>query len=172
MKEHVALTPKKDQESKPESIGEFWARTDRMMKQIETRAFQLFEERGCENGHDLDDWFKAEAELLTAIPINVKETAKEIRIMAEVGDFNDDEVAFNLEKNQLTIQGFKQTNARKESKKTKQNESETRMIYGIISLPSEVVPQKAHAALKNGVLEIVAPKSATELAKTIAVSAA
>lgn len=173
MKEHVAFTPKKEQtESYPESLAEFWAGTDRMMKQIETRAFQLFEERGCEHGHDLDDWHKAEAELLNPIPIKIKESTKEIRIVAEVGDFNDHEVAFNLEKNQLTIQGFKQTNAKKESKKTTQNESEIKMIYGSISLPSIVVPQKAHTTLKNGVLEIVAPKSATEIAGTIAVSAA
>jgi hypothetical protein len=30
---------------------------------IRTRAYQLFEERGCKHGHDLDDWLVAEAEL-------------------------------------------------------------------------------------------------------------
>jgi HSP20 family molecular chaperone IbpA len=169
MTKHVAPMPKNDQaEFNPESLREFWARTDSMMKQIETRAFQLFEERGCENGHDLDDWFKAEAELLAPIAIKVKETAKEIRIVAEVGDFNEDEVAFNLEKNQLTIQGFKYTR----NDGATQSDSEPRMICGSISLPSEVAPQSAHVTLKNGVLEIVAPRFATEIAKTIAVSAA
>jgi HSP20 family molecular chaperone IbpA len=169
MTKHVAPTPKNDQaEFDPESLRESWARTDSMMKQIEKRAFQLFEERGCENGHDLDDWFKAEAELLAPIAIKVKETAKEIRIVAEVGDFNEDEVAFNLEKNQLTIQGCKYTR----NDGATQSDSETRMICGSIALPSEVAPQSAHVTLKNGVLEIVAPRFATEKAKTIAVSAA
>ncbi len=31
---------------------------------IELRAFQLFEDRGCEHGHDLEDWLRAEAEIL------------------------------------------------------------------------------------------------------------
>ena len=64
-------------------------------------------------------------------------------------------------------------NANNETKQTeKQGESEIKMISGSISLPSEVAPEKAHATLKNGTLEIVAPKSTTETAKTLAVSAA
>ncbi len=31
---------------------------------IRNRAYQLYEERGCENGHDLDDWLTAEAEVM------------------------------------------------------------------------------------------------------------
>lgn len=30
---------------------------------IRTRAFELYEERGKEDGHDLDDWLKAESEI-------------------------------------------------------------------------------------------------------------
>ncbi len=30
---------------------------------IRKRAYQLFEERGYEHGHDIDDWFQAEAEV-------------------------------------------------------------------------------------------------------------
>ena len=32
-------------------------------EQIRTRAYALYELRGCEDGHDLDDWLQAEAEL-------------------------------------------------------------------------------------------------------------
>jgi len=30
---------------------------------IRMRAYQLFEERGYQQGHDLDDWLQAEAEI-------------------------------------------------------------------------------------------------------------
>jgi HSP20 family molecular chaperone IbpA len=169
MKDDVALKPKKAKIAfDPTSLMQFCERSDRITHQLAKRAFQLFEERGCEHGHDLDDWFKAEAELLTPIPIKVKETAGEIRVEAEVGGFNDDEVAFNLEKNQLTIQGIKQTS----HDDATGSESQFQMVYGSISLPSEVVTQKAHATLKDGILEIVAPKSTTKPVKAIAVSAA
>jgi DUF2934 family protein len=31
---------------------------------IRVRAYQFFEERGCEHGHDLEDWLRAEAEIV------------------------------------------------------------------------------------------------------------
>ena len=37
--------------------------SDGLRKQIERRAFQLYEARGREDGHDLDDWLRAEAAL-------------------------------------------------------------------------------------------------------------
>jgi hypothetical protein len=33
-------------------------------KQIRLRAYALYESRGREDGHDLDDWLQAEAEIL------------------------------------------------------------------------------------------------------------
>ncbi len=31
-------------------------------EEIRHRAYELYEQRGREDGHDLDDWFRAEAE--------------------------------------------------------------------------------------------------------------
>ena len=31
---------------------------------IRQRAYHLFEQRGCEDGHDLEDWLQAEAEIM------------------------------------------------------------------------------------------------------------
>ena len=30
---------------------------------VRIRAYRLYEERGCEDGHDLEDWLQAEAEI-------------------------------------------------------------------------------------------------------------
>ena len=35
---------------------------------IRVRAYRFFEERGCEHGHDLEDWLRAEAEILGKKP--------------------------------------------------------------------------------------------------------
>jgi hypothetical protein len=36
---------------------------------ISLRAYQLWEQRGCEDGHDVEDWLRAEAEILGEIEI-------------------------------------------------------------------------------------------------------
>ena len=33
---------------------------------IARRAFELYVERGCEDGHDLEDWLRAEREVMEA----------------------------------------------------------------------------------------------------------
>jgi Protein of unknown function (DUF2934) len=35
---------------------------------VRQRAYQLYEERGREDGHDMDDWLRAEAEMLGKRP--------------------------------------------------------------------------------------------------------
>jgi hypothetical protein len=37
-------------------------------KRIRVRAYQLYEQRGRENGHDLDDWLQAESEEMRRSP--------------------------------------------------------------------------------------------------------
>jgi hypothetical protein len=39
---------------------------DILEDQIRVRAQELYEERGKEDGHDLDDWLRAEAELTSS----------------------------------------------------------------------------------------------------------
>ena len=31
---------------------------------IRVRAYQLFEQHGCQHGHDMEDWLQAEAEVM------------------------------------------------------------------------------------------------------------
>ena len=45
---------------------------------IRKRAYELFEQRGYENGHDVDDWLQAETELTEKKPTSSEdETPKE-----------------------------------------------------------------------------------------------
>jgi hypothetical protein len=44
-------------------------------EEIEKRAYQLFEERGCRDGHALEDWIDAERELAKLESIELSKTA-------------------------------------------------------------------------------------------------
>ena len=48
----------RSQANPPEEIGE------QTVQEIRERAYQLFEQRGAEHGHDVEDWLKAEAEIV------------------------------------------------------------------------------------------------------------
>jgi hypothetical protein len=37
--------------------------TEQTQEQIRRRAYELYQERGREDGHELDDWLQAEAEV-------------------------------------------------------------------------------------------------------------
>jgi HSP20 family protein len=160
MKEQTAILKQDHLSAKSKSIPEFWDRIEKVMKRLQKRAFQFFEERGRENGHDQEDWLKAEAELLMPVSIKVIDAHNELCIRAQVAGFESDDVAFKLEKNLLTIQGSKQTQTAKETEKTQGSGPECRMIYRKVTLPSQVIPEKAEASLKNGILELVVPKAA------------
>jgi HSP20 family protein len=171
MKHAVALAPKQNQiATQPESTPEFWSKVDEVMKQIEERAFQLFEERGREDGHDLEDWFKAERELLVPISVIIKEKGDKLHILAEIPGFATEEIALNLEQNALTLQG-KHIETRTETGEAGGILSE-RQIYRRVALPADAIPEKAKATWKDGTLEIIVPKVVDKSSITVAVQAA
>ena len=165
MKHTAAPTPKQNQiATRPESITDFWSKIDKVMKQMEERAFQLFEARGREDGHDLEDWFRAEQELLAPVPITITEKNNELRIHAEVPGFTAKDISLNVEHDALTLQGDIETKT--------DTELERRQIYRRVALPADVIPEKAKATWKDGTLEIIAPKVVDKSSITVAVKAA
>ena len=54
---------------------------------IARRAYQLFADRGSTDGHDLDDWLRAERELLHSAPVELRETDSEFILRAELPGF-------------------------------------------------------------------------------------
>lgn len=44
---------------------------EEVQQRIKERAYELFEERGREHGHDVDDWLRAETEVLNETTRNV-----------------------------------------------------------------------------------------------------
>lgn len=127
---------------------------------ISRRAFELFESNGRTFGHDVDDWFQAEQELLHPVPINITETGEFVEVKAEVPGFNERELEVNVEPRRLTITGKRETS--KEEKKGKTIYSETRsdQLFRVVELTAEVEAEKASATLKNGMLQLTMPKAA------------
>jgi len=135
-------------------------RFERVYEEIANRAFSLFENDGRIFGHDLDNWFKAEAELLHPVHVNVTEAESAVTIQAEVPGFEAKDLEVTLEPQRLIISGRRETKEESAKGKTIYKEQCSNEILRSVALPFDVDASKATATLKNGVLELQAPKSA------------
>lgn len=145
----------------PETLIE---RMDAIFHDISRRAYQIFEGNGSQHGHDVDDWLKAERELLCPVNVEVNETDKGVEIKADVQGFNEKELEISVEPTQLTITGKHETSKEEKKGQITYSESIASDILRYVTLPTEIDATKATATLKNGTLNIVAPKTAKQVA--------
>ena len=57
-----------EREKKQQVLTQSVSSPDDLQGKISRRAYQLYEEGGWVNGHDMDHWLKAEREILKARP--------------------------------------------------------------------------------------------------------
>lgn len=133
----------------------------RLSDQIAKRAYDLFQWRGFENGHDLDDWFAAERELLQPMPLELKETDSDLIVTASIPGFDAKDLDVRIDGTTLTIRGQKETNKeKKEDGKVLYSERRADRTFRSIELPVAVKPDAIRANLTKGTLEIAMPKAA------------
>lgn len=156
-------------EEKPVAITPVESLMDRInqaSQAITRRAYEIFEANGRRFGRDLDDWFKAEMELLHPVHVSITESEDDLEVKAEVPGFNEKEIEVSVESSRLTITGKRETRTEKKGKAVYSELCSDR-IMRIVDLPASVDAAKSTATLKNGVLHLTLPRAAR--AKTIEV---
>jgi len=147
-------------------------RFNKVYEEIANRAFGIFENEGRLFGRDLENWFKAETELFHPVHVNVAEAEGTVTVEAEVPGFEVKDLEVTLEPQRLIISGKRETKEETQKGKTVYNEQCSNEIFRAITLPAEVDASKATATLKNGVLELQAPKSAKATTSRVEVKTA
>ena len=127
---------------------------------VQRRAFDLFEKRGRELGHDVEDWLKAEHELLgwPAAELTEKNGAYEMQIALPGFEVKDVEVTATP--TEIIVHA-----ATKEEKKTQKGavlwtEFGSNEVYRRFDVPNTITVDKVTANLENGILRINAPQTA------------
>ena len=136
---------------------------DRMGKiydSVARRAFELFEHNGRSLGRDLEDWLRAEAELLHPVPVDISDTEKELAVRAEVPGFTAKDLEISIEPRRLTISGKRETREERKDKKVIYREHCSDQIMRVVALPAAVDGERASATIKDGMLEVNMPKAA------------
>ncbi len=157
------LVVKSEEHVAPFKLTEFEKMFDRMremQEMIAHRAFEMFERGGRIFGRDLENWFKAESELLRPVNISIEETDEGLEVQAEVPGFKAEELEVSVEPHRLTITGKREAEKKEEKRgKTVYSERRAERVLRVIELPVGVDTAKVSATLKDGVLEFKMPKA-------------
>jgi len=140
--------------------GEIFDRMQRITDSIARRAFEIFEGNGGTFGRDLENWFKAEREMLHPVHIEVSEKDNDVLVRAETPGFTAKDLEVNLEGRRLTVAGKRETKEERKDEKMIYSERCSDEIMRVIDLPTDVDAEKAEATVKDGVLELKIPKAA------------
>ncbi|MGH9448169.1 MAG: DUF2934 domain-containing protein [Terriglobia bacterium] len=122
-----------------------------IQKAIAYRAFDLYAGRGRSHGHDLEDWFQAERDLIKPGNVRVTDEGDKWVVQADVPGFDADSIQLGVAQRKIIIWG--QT-----SRSDSAPPQYPQQLLGEIDLPSPVNPEKSSATLGGGELEILAPK--------------
>ena len=146
---------------KREKSNPIFAEPDKVFDQIRefsenvaTRAYEFFDGRGRQFGHELEDWLRAEEQLMRRVPVEVRENATQITVRAEVPGFTVHDIQVSVEPSSLLISGKAEEQREEKDERTVFAECSSRQFYRWLDLPAEVDPAKATATLKDGILEL------------------
>jgi HSP20 family protein len=154
------------------ATGDIFDRFQQTHDSIARRAFEIFNNDGSWSGHELEDWLRAESELLHPIRMEMAEFEDNLTVRAEVPGFSTKELDINVEPHKLTIAGRHQAQEENKKGKTIYSEPCGKEILRVVDLPAEVDSSKVSATLKDGVLNIELPKAAPVKAVRIEPNAA
>ena len=132
-----------------------------MIDAIARRAFDIFESRGGSPGHELEDWIRAETELLHPVPLSVSESSDEYIVRAEVPGFSSKDIEVSVEPCCLSISGKRETTKEEVNAKVIRSEWCADQIFRTLDLPSHIDTSKVTTTLKDGILTVDLPKAQT-----------
>lgn len=121
---------------------------------IARRAYEIFESEGRLQGHALDDWLQAEAELFQRAPLKITESREGVTVQADVRGFAPKELEVDLEPRRVTIIGKRCNSAKVGTDTSSSSETLTTELLRTMQLPMEIDTRHATARLKRGILEL------------------
>jgi HSP20 family molecular chaperone IbpA len=121
----------------------------RIHEAVARRAYQLFEGRGALPGHELEDWRRAESEVVHSLGCGLVTHDEKISVSTDTSLFDEGSMQVCIEPLRLSICG------RPHADKVARGQCpSTDFFYRFLSLPAEVDPSRAKARWNGRILEI------------------
>lgn len=119
---------------------------------VARHAYELFAANGRVDGHDLDDWFRSERDLLEPVPCKVLEWADRLTVHAEIPKSALRTIQILVGPRQLVIYG--------EHEGGEEQRGDEKDFARVVDLPFEIDAEHVSATLRDGELEISLLKTA------------
>jgi HSP20 family molecular chaperone IbpA len=130
-------------------VDEALDRMNALYQLIARRAFEIFEYGGCNDGHDLEDWFRAEGELFHESHLAVEESADALAVRAEVPGFGARDLQVCVEPRRLIITGKRRTQGLSNTRRLTHRERCSDRIFRLLDCrrPVEYVTWSRYGSL-------------------------
>jgi HSP20 family molecular chaperone IbpA len=153
MMSQISVTKVKETKS-PHFVNEVENLADR----IRQRAYQLFLRRGEAEGSPVEDWLKAERELIWAPESDLVEKNGRYELQIAVPGFTAKDMCVTARANALTIRAESSHSHQEKDEHVHFCEFSDRMLFRTFEMPAPIDADKLSARLDNGIRHISAAK--------------
>lgn len=155
----------------PEPLPIFDA-IEKRLEDVRRRAFELFEKRGYQLGHELDDWLKAEHAVFGWPAAELAEEDGKYEAQITLPGFDPKEVHVAVTPSEIIVHAETKHEKKIEEPNVLWTEFGSNDVYRRFELPVRIDVNKTSATLDNGMLHITAAKAQAARTKPVEIRAA
>ena len=122
---------------------------------IAERAYEIYQERGGGHGHDQEDWFQAEGEVLPKIDVDWDVTSGAVLLTARVPGFRAKDLEVEVGHRRAVLCGIHHPGSNLVDHDPKRDKK----VMRIIEFPFDIDPARSAAKLQGETLHVLLPRS-------------
>lgn len=164
---NLAIQRIKDASKQPLQLFEEF---EKRLDEVRQRSFDFFEKRGRQLGHELDDWLRAEHEVMGWSAAELAEKNGEYKLEMTLPGFDASQVEVTATPTEIAVHAQIKMDKKAEGDHILWTEFGPNDVYRRFRLPQPIDVDKTNAALDQGLLKIIAAKASPTEAKPIAVA--
>jgi len=138
-------------------FGDLFDEMRRLQRELDRSFGDFWDSESCKT---LPDYTGKKGVLALRSPLtDLEETDKEVIAKFEMPGVDKKDIQLNITEDKIEVKVEKKQEAKVEKKGFYREERSYRGFYRAMALPSNVIPEKAKAKYKDGVLEVTLPKT-------------
>jgi len=145
---------------------------EKRLEGVRQRAFELFQNRGREIGHALDDWLKAEHEVLGWPAAEMTEIDGKYEVDLTLPGFDAKQVQVTATPSEIIVHAQYEPEKKEEKCQVLWTEFGPNDVYRLFETPQPIDVDNIQATLDKGMLHVIAAKAPEAKPKPIEIATA